>query len=129
MEVLDAPVRDLTVEAPILFLEPSGRKPRLSFGYDTPACDVSEIYAPRRVLIRDGRKLHASLDVEGFALARHVSAIDFSNEAEIAGTGGDEAAALVRKATGAARVLVFDHTVRKRAPDAPRQPSTRVHVD
>lgn len=129
VEVLDAPVRDLTVEAPILFLEPSGRKPRLSFGYDTPAADISEIYAPRRVLIRDARRLDASLDVEGFAMARHASAIDFSDASDIAGTGGDEAAALVRKATGAARVLVFDHTLRKRAPDAPRQPSTRVHVD
>lgn len=129
VEVLEAPVRDLTVEAPILFLEPSGRKPRLSFGYNTPASDISEIYAPRRVLIRDGRKLGASLDAEGFTLTRHVSVTDFGSEADIATTGRDEAAALVRRATGAARVLVFDHTLRKRAPDAPRQPSTRVHVD
>lgn len=129
LEVLDAPVRGLAVEAPILFLEPSGRKPRLSFGYDTPASDVSEIYTPRRVLIRDGRGLDASLDVEGFALARHPSTIDFSDEALISTAGHAEAAELVRKATGAARVVVFDHTLRKRTFDAPRQPSTRVHVD
>jgi hypothetical protein len=129
VEVLDAPVRGLAVEAPISFLEPSGRKPRLSFGYDTPASDVSEIYTPRRVLIRDGRRLDASLDVEGFALARRRSAIDFSDEALISTIGHAEAAELVRETTGAARVVVFDHTLRKRAPGAPRQPSTRVHVD
>lgn len=129
VEVLEPPVRGVAVEAPILFLEPSGRKPSLSFGYDTPASDVSEIYTPHRVLIRDGRGIDARLDVEGFALARHASATDFGDEASIASTGRAEAADLVRAATGAARVVVFDHTQRKRALDAPRQPSTRVHVD
>lgn len=129
VEVLDAPVRNVAVDAPILFLERSGRKPSLSFGYDTPASDISEIYTPRRVLIRDGRSIDASLDVEGFALARHASAIDFTDEALIATIGRAEAAELVRRATGARRVHVFDHTQRKRAPEAPRQPSTRVHVD
>lgn len=129
VEVLEPPVRDLVVEAPILFLERSERKPRLSFGYDTPASDVSEVYTPRRVQIRDGRKIQASLDVEGFALARQPSAIDFSDEALTSTIGRAEAAALVRQATGAARVHVFDHTRRKRTPEAPRQPSTRVHVD
>lgn len=129
VELIEPPVRNVAVEAPILFLEPSGRKPRLGFGYDTPASDVSEIYTPHRVLIRDGRRIDATLDAEGFALTRQASAIDFSDEDEIASIGRDEAAALVRKATGASRVLVFDHTKRKRAPDAPRQPSTRVHVD
>lgn len=129
VEVLEPPVRGVAVEAPILFLEPSGRKPSLSFGYDTPASDVSEIYTPRRVLIRDGRRLDATLDAEGFALARQASAIDFDDEALISTIGHAEAATLVREATGAARVLVFDHTKRKRAPEAARQPSTRVHVD
>lgn len=129
VEVLEPQVRGVAVEAPILFLEPSGRKPSLSFGYDTPASDISEIYTPHRVLIRDGRRLDATLDVEGFALARQASAIDFDDEALIATIGRAQAGELVRAATGAARVIVFDHTQRKRAPDAPRQPSTRVHVD
>lgn len=129
VEVLEPPVRGVAVEAPVLFLEPSGRKPSLSFGYDTPASEISEIYTPHRVLIRDGRALGASLDVEGFELARQASAIDFTDEALISTIGRAEAAALVRKATGARRVHVFDHTQRKRAPGAPRQPSTRVHVD
>jgi len=129
VELLEPPARDETVEAPILFLEPSERKPRLSFGYDSPASDISEIYTPRHVLIHDARKMTASLDVQGFELAHAASAIDFTVEAEIASIGRTEAAELVRRATGAARVVVFDHTLRKRAADAPRQPSTRVHVD
>ena len=47
-----------------------------------------------------------------------------------------EAEALIKAATGADRVFVFDHTVRKRVPGAadvrdggPRQPVARVHVD
>jgi hypothetical protein len=129
VEVLEAPARNVTVEAPILFLEPTERKPRLSFGYDSPASDISEIYTPRRVHIRDARGVQATLDVEGFELARQDSAIDFYDENEIANIGRAEAAALVRAATGARRVVVFDHTRRKRAPDVARQPSTRVHVD
>lgn len=130
LEVLEPPVRDATVEGSLLFLEPiSGGKPRMSYGYESQATDVSEIYAPRRVLIRDGRRLGASIDLHGFAWVHRPSSIDFSEETEIARTGRAEAADLVRDVTGAARVFVFDHTVRKRAPDAARQPSTRVHVD
>ncbi len=129
VEVLEPPVRDKTVEAPVLFLEPSGRKPQMRYGYGNDATELSEIYTPRRVLIRDARRRSAALDVEGFALARHWSSIDFTDEDEIASIGHHEAAELVRRATGASRVVVFDHTVRKRAPDAERQPSTRLHVD
>ena len=47
-----------------------------------------------------------------------------------------EAERLIKAATGADRVFIFDHTVRKRVPGAadvrdggPRQPVARVHVD
>ncbi|MGD9982501.1 MAG: CmcJ/NvfI family oxidoreductase [Hyphomonadaceae bacterium] len=129
LEVLDPPVRDATTEGLLLFLEPSDRKPRMRYGYDSQATDLSEIYTPRRVLIRDARRIAASLDVQGFAWVHRPSTIDFRVETEIAGAGRTEAAELVRDVTGAARVVVFDHTLRKRAPDAARQPSTRVHVD
>lgn len=128
LELLDAPARGATVEASLSFLVPSGRRPRMD--YSGPGTgEVSEIYAPRKVTIRDARRLEASLDVQGFQLARWPSAIDFSDEDEIGSIGRAEAAALVRVASGAARVLVFDQTLRKRAPDAHRQPSIRVHVD
>ncbi len=129
VHVLEPQARDATVEASVLFLEPSGRKPRLSFGYDTSVSDISEIYTPRRVLIRDARRINAALDVHGFERAQHTSAIGFDQESDIATIGRAEAAELVRASTGATRVVVFDHTLRKRAPTAARQPSTRVHVD
>jgi hypothetical protein len=123
-------VRDATVEASLLFLEPSGRRPSLAYRYDSSAAaDVSEIYAPRTVLIRDARRIGASVDVQGFAWVHSPSSIEFTDEDAITSLGRRDAADLVRDVTGAARVVVFDHTVRKRAPDAARQPSTRVHVD
>lgn len=130
LEVLDAPVRDATVEGSMLFLEPpADGKPVVEFSYGRGEGTVSAIYAPQRVTIRDARGLRPSLDAEGFTLVRHSSAIDFLDEQDIISTGDGEAAKLVADVTGAARVLVFDHTVRRRAPDAVRQPSTRVHND
>jgi hypothetical protein len=128
LDVLDAPTRDVTVEGSLLFLEPSERRPQLDFSGPGTGI-VSELYAPRTVTIRDARTLRTSLDIQGFELARRASSIDFLDEVEIINVGDAEAAELVRDVTGAARVFVFDHTLRKRAPDAPRQPSIRVHVD
>jgi hypothetical protein len=77
-----------------------------------------------------------SLDREGCALVPHHSAVrDFWDEAQTLALGHPEAAEIVKAATGAARVVVFDHTLRRRtgdpdrSPDAPRQPVPRVHVD
>lgn len=128
LDLVEATPRDATVQGSLLFLEPSERRPRLDFTRPGTG-SVSELYAPRTVVIRDARKVNASLDVQGFELVRHASSIDFLSEPEIVSVGDAEAAELVREVTGAARVLVFDHTLRRRAPDAPRQPSTRVHVD
>ncbi len=77
-----------------------------------------------------------SLDVEGFAVIPHRSAVrDFWDEAQTLALGHPETAELVKAATGAARVVVFDHTLRRRtgeidrSANAPRQPAARVHVD
>lgn len=130
VEVLERP-RDKTVEGAMLFLEkPADGKPLVEFSYGSGEGKTNALYVPRRVLIRDARRFDASLDVEGFALIRHLTRVrDFRDEAEAGGQGRDEAANIVAKATGASRVLVFDHTVRRRSPDAVRQPSTRVHND
>jgi hypothetical protein len=82
------------------------------------------------VVLQDARKTLPYLDAEGFALLRHRTAVrDFWDDAEAEAVGRAEAAELVASATGAARVHVFDHTQRRRSPEARRQPSTRVHVD
>src|SRR6185312_14860212 len=77
------------------------------------------------------------LDREGFAILQHASAVqDFYDDDEVRRIYYKEAEQLLRQVTGASRVLVFDHTVRRRAAGiadraagAPRQPVGRVHVD
>jgi hypothetical protein len=129
LEILDRP-KDLTVEASLLFIEPDGNKPEVAFGYESGVAEVNAVYVPRKVTLNDARRILPHLDVEGFALLRHRSSVrDFWDDAEAEALGRAEAAELVAAATGATRVHVFDHTQRCRAPDARRQPSTRVHVD
>lgn len=96
------------------------------------------------VQVRDARPLRAglSLEAEGFVLADHVSAVrDFDRDDDIRATGYAEAEVLLRGLTGARQALVFDHTLRRRAPHKPpldgtggsfaavREPVGRVHAD
>ena len=97
------------------------------------------VYEPHRMHVRNARPIAAdlSLDNQGFALVRQTSAVrDFYNEDELRQTYYPEAERLVAEATGAARVIVFDHTLRRRIWGAedrtagtPRQPVARVHND
>lgn len=129
LEILERP-KDRTVEASLLFIEPDQSKPEVAFGYESGVAETNALYVPRKVVIRDARRIAPHLDVEGFALLRHRSAVrDFWDDDEVSGAGRAEAAELVADATGAKRVHIFDHTQRRRAPEARRQPSTRVHVD
>jgi hypothetical protein len=78
-----------------------------------------------------------TLDGEGFTLVRHKSKVsDFYDDAEVTSLYYSEAERLLKDLTGADHVHIFDHTVRRRMPDAqdrqadgPRQPVPRVHVD
>ena len=78
-----------------------------------------------------------SLDGEGFAVVPHRSAVaDFYDEAELLRVYYPETEELVIAATGAARVTVFDHTIRRsswegqdRVAGVPRGPVMRVHND
>jgi hypothetical protein len=117
------------VEGSLLFLKEADGRPSVNFERE-PTGTFSAQYASRRVTLRDAREFAPRLDVEGFALVRHRSRVkDFWNDAEAEALGRAEAAEIVAKATGAIHVHVFDHTRRRRAPDSPRQPSTRVHND
>jgi hypothetical protein len=76
------------------------------------------------------------LDSEGFELLRHKSAVkNFYDDGEVRSIYCPEAEQALKEVTGADRVFIFDHTVRRRVPGAedrrvgPRQPATRVHVD
>jgi hypothetical protein len=78
-----------------------------------------------------------SLDREGFALVRHPTSVrDFYDDKEVRNVYYPAAEAFIRSTLDADRVVIFDHTVRKRVDGAadirgagPRQPATRVHVD
>jgi hypothetical protein len=67
------------------------------------------------VRIRDARPLAGdlSLDREAFALTRHDTAVrDFYDKAEVRQVYYGEVERLVKERTGAAKVIVFDHTLR-----------------
>lgn len=134
------------VEAELTYLAPMTEKP-FSYTFLPPGGGPANNgrYETRRVVIRNGRRARRpfTLDAHGFALIRQRSAVgDFDDEAEIRRTGYAEVEAAIRDATGAARVAVFDHTLRRRAADRPplasgRQPTSprtcepagRVHND
>jgi len=129
-----------TIAATLAFTErPAGTA--YAYAYDPPEGEPRANIVPdeRLVRIADARPIanELSLDVQGFAPLRRPSVVcDFWDEAQTLALGHPEAADIVQAATGAARVVVFDHTLRKRVPgaqdwsaDAPRQPAGRVHLD
>jgi hypothetical protein len=128
------------VEGVLNYLAPMAERP-MNLAYDPLTGDprstgVSEAY---RMTIYDVRPVAArlSLDSEGLALVRHNTAVrDFYDENELRRVYYPEAERFVVEVTGATRVLVFDHTVRRRvgggvdrSAGTPRQPVTVVHND
>jgi len=97
------------------------------------------VYEEHKVDIHDMRPLAPTLSVEreGFQLLTAPSSIsDFEDEEAIRSRYYAQSIALLKGVTGASRVVVFDHTIRRRVPGAsdrgvgvPRQPVPRVHVD
>ena len=92
-------------------------------------------YGSFRTRIYDARSVAGSLslDREGFALTRHDTAVaDFYDEKQIREVYYPEMERLVAEATGAQKVLVFDHTIRtaERAVERGlRAPVQMVHND
>lgn len=127
------------VTAELNYLTPTKDRPR-TFTFEPPSGEPQSnvVPEPHAVPIYDARSVvdSISLDREGFALVRQHSAVrDFYNDDEVKSTYYPEAERLIKEATGADRVFVFDHTVRKRVVGAAdrsgglRQPVGRVHVD
>jgi len=128
------------VEGILNYLAPMADKP-MNLAYDPPpgVARSTGTPEPHRITIYDARPVAAqlSLDDEGIAVVEHHSAVkDFCDEDELHRVYYPEAERLVAELTGANRVLVFDHTIRRRvrggvdrAPGTPRQPVTSVHND
>lgn len=128
------------VAAGVRYLEPMSEKPR-SLEYDPPpgVPRTTAVYREHTVEIRDVRPVAAtlSLEDEGFQLlTAPTSVTNFDDEEAIRTRYYPETISLLEKLTGASRVVVFDHTIRRRVPGAadrgtgiPRQPVPRVHND
>jgi hypothetical protein len=128
------------VEGELNYLVPSAERPRYyayDRGPDAPQSNMT--HQAHRVRIHSMRPIvsEIELDTQGFALIDAPTAVrDFWDEDEVRKVYYPEAEALIKAATGASRVFIFDHTLRRRVPglkdrlpDSPRQPATRVHVD
>ena len=128
------------VEGVLNYLAPMAETP-MNLAYEPPpgVPRSTGVPEPHRVMIYDARQISGrlSLDSEGLAVVKHNSAVrDFYDEDELRRVYYPEAERLVAKVTGATRVLVFDHTVRRRvwggvdrSAGTPRQPVTAVHND
>ena len=128
------------VTAELNYLAPTPGKPR-TYAYDPPPGEPEIDGAARtaHVPIFDGRLIakDLSLDRAGFALVRHPTVVkDYYNDKEVRGVYYPAVEAFLKATLKADRVLIFDHTVRRRVEGAadvrgagPRQPATRVHVD
>ena len=131
--------RQPAVRASLTFIEPQDTKPRFLSSASTGG--VPKVFfevAAHTVAIEDMRPdaERLSLDRQGFELRRHQTAVDdLYDDDAVAQVYDREIEALLRHATGADRVVVFDHTRRSDAPsgaanrEGSRGPADRVHVD
>ena len=127
-----------SVLAPLSFLVPMAEKP-VGYNY-TPPPGVpvrTGQSITHRLPIRDARPIidQLSLEKEGFLLLRQQSAVkNFYDENEIKSGYYPECERVMKEATGAARVVAFDHIVRNAAMAALegsciKIPAKRVHND
>ena len=127
-----------TVVAPLNFLIPMAEKP-VAYNYEPPPGVPARTgkSEEHHVAIRDARPLigRLSLDREGFVLLHHQTAVkNFYDEEEITSVYYPECERVIKEATGAARVVAFDHIVRNAAMAALegsciKIPAKRVHND
>src|SRR6266852_2180271 len=126
------------VNAQLNYLAEATLKP-VNYAYDPPAGVPrrSGKYLAQTVAIRNGRELLSkfSLDTNGFVLTEHETAVrDFYDPDEVKSVYYPEVEHLIKRVTGAERVVVFDHIVRnpvlaERGEKGVRAPARVVHND
>jgi hypothetical protein len=133
----DTPAPAGIVSAPLNYLVPMAERP-VNYNYEPPPGVPWRTgqYVAQTVPIVDGRTSAEpfSLDKQGFVLLRHESAVhDFYDAEEVKRRYHVEVEQLVKQVSGAARVVVFDTTVRsalvKQPGGAVREPARRLHND
>lgn len=126
------------VAARLQYVVPAAAKP-FSYEYEPPpgVPRRSAAFYEYPVVIHDARRLATppSLDAEGFALRHFPTRVrDFYDTAEVATVYYGELERLLKDATGADSILIFDHTVRGEAAsnqngNSIHPPVQRVHND
>jgi hypothetical protein len=126
------------VHAQLNYLAEATPKP-VNYAYDPPAGVPrrSGKYLTQTVGIYNGREMLSklSLDTNGFVLREHETAVrDFYDPDEVTSVYYPEVERLIKRVTGAERVVVFDHIVRnpvlaERGEKGARGPAKFVHND
>jgi len=133
-----AAVQSGAVTAELAYTVDTGEKPvNETFGPNNIRRRVTGAQERRPMPIRDGRPLAGefSLDVTGFEFLRHETKVkDFFDAQELKRVYYPEVETLVKKTSGASRVVVFDHTLRsgdeaEREARLVREPVFNVHND
>ena len=106
------------VTAELNYLAPTPGKPR-TYAFDPPPGEPKStaLPEPHHVPVFDARRIadSVSLDREGFALVRHPTSVtNFYDDNEIRKVYYPAVESFLRASLKADRVLIFDHTVRKR---------------
>lgn len=128
--------RLVSVTAALTFMVPTGRRPYLHTEALTGAAEPryhAEMES-REVPVHDARPWagELSLDRQGVELWRRSTRVDdFYDDARVEREYYPEIEALVCEATGASRVVIFDHTRRRDdgGADGTKTPANRVHND
>lgn len=116
------------IEAALSYVVDTGEKPvSATYGPASTLHTHTGTYQDHTVRIDDARRMGEafSLDIEGFRLARHDTAVaDFYDDDEVRTVYYPELERLVKAETGCTRVLIFDHT--RRAGDETTQEARKV---
>ncbi len=138
MDALTVTTASTEIVAPINYIVPTAEKP-FSYTYEPPPGKPwrNTAYAPQPMAVRDARQLAEApgLETAGFTLVEAPSEVtDFYDERQLVDTYYGEVEALVKKLTGASKVMVFDHTIRdgrniRRDERGVREPVKRAHND
>jgi len=102
--------------------QPEGQ-PQRNFGVEVHEVQINDIR---------GREQDFNLEKDAFQIASGVSSEekDFEDDEHIKNVYYPEVEKLLlENVPGSHKITIFDHTIRRSNPDAPRAPVTRVHVD
>jgi hypothetical protein len=116
-KAVDAEERADDVHAQIEFLRPTEDR-AFSYGYEPAVHEPrpTAVFEPHPVVIHNARKgpLRLSLNQHGATFVEHRSSVrDFYDDTQLIEVYYAEAGALIKSITGADRVVVFDHNVRR----------------